>query len=597
MVPPSILIFPFDWTIPTEGPPPAYPNPALSMSCFLCDWPHRFLFIVTFLFLSAHASAQTYGGNAEQHKEWIGTHNYSKLGQSVSGAGDMNGDGLDDILVGMIGADTPLLFDCGAVFAYSGADGSLLYVWEGTSTNELMGSAVSGAGDVNGDGFDDILIGSKNASPAGISEAGSAFLYSGIDGTLLHQWDGGAINDHYGSSVSGVGDINGDGFDDVLVGATGFDPLGINNGVVFIFSGIDGTVIRRLDGPVSGTLFGHTVSGAGDFDGDGRPDIIIGDHFADPGNTGSAYLYSGANGVVLYQWNGVANGDYFGYSVSGAGDVNGDGFDDVIVGAPNENNQAITAGAAYIYSGADGTRLRKGTGEWSWAQYGHSVSGAGDVNGDGFADVIIGAYGSFSFDGAAYLHSGGDGTLLYRWYSEGQTPTYDLGWSVSDAGDVNGDGFADVVIGDPQYWDGNVVWAGSARVYGFDAYMSLSNYEVSAASGGTIFTALQFPDAAAGYEYKVLMSANGTGPIQYGVYIPLTLDFWTLLSFSGNYPWSSFTNLHGTLDASGNGVGSFTILPLNPALIGRQMHFAAVAHQIGVFPEYSSVVNVMTVEP
>lgn len=164
---------------------------------------------------------------------------------------------------------------------------------------------------------------------------------------------------------------------------------------------------------------GFSVSGAGDVNNDGFDDLIVGAYSGEDceSRTGRAYVYSGQSGVLLYTFTGEAAGDIFGLSVSGAGDVNNDGFDDLIVGAFGNDAGGLDAGRAYVYSGQSGTLLHTFTGEVALYRFGVSVSGAGDVNNDGFDDLIVGGYliTATGFDaGWAYVYSGQSGTLLWR---------------------------------------------------------------------------------------------------------------------------------------------------------------------------------------
>ncbi|MDA1114808.1 MAG: FG-GAP-like repeat-containing protein, partial [Planctomycetota bacterium] len=232
-----------------------------------------------------------------------------------------------------------------------------LWQFDGQAISDVLGYSVSGAGDVDGDGFDDLIVGALLADPGGLTEAGSAFVYSGATGSLIWQFDGQVSLDKLGFSVSGAGDVDGDGFDDLIVGAPVADPGGLSNaGSAYVYSGATGNLIWQFDGQASGDFLGHSVSGAGDVDGDGFDDLIVGASSADPGgltDAGSAYVYSGATGSLIWQFDGQAWVDQLGISVSGIGDVDGDGFDDVIVSAPSADPGGVSsAGSAYVYSGA-----------------------------------------------------------------------------------------------------------------------------------------------------------------------------------------------------------------------------------------------------
>jgi hypothetical protein len=214
---------------------------------------------------------------------------------------------------------------------------------------------------------------------------------------------GAAPVDFLGYSVSGAGDVNGDGYGDVIVGAYANDAGGANAGVAHVYyggPGADAVADLTLTGAAAGDQLGISVSDAGDVNGDGHGDVIVGAYLNDAGgvSAGRAYVYHGGPGagaVADLTLTGAAAGDFFGYSVSGAGDVNGDGYGDVIVGAYQNNAGGSTAGRAYVYyggPGADAVADLTLTGAAALDQFGNSVSGAGDVNGDGHGDVIVGAY-------------------------------------------------------------------------------------------------------------------------------------------------------------------------------------------------------------
>ena len=344
-----------------------------------------------------------------------------QFGRSVSGAGDVNGDGFADLIVGASGDDNNGSYS-GSARVFSGLDGSVLHTFLGDAAGDRFGRSVSGAGDVNGDGFDDLIVGAYGDDDNG-SSSGSARVFSGVDGSVLHTFLGDAAGDYFGSSVSGAGDVNGDGFDDLIVGAFGDDDNGSNSGSARVFSGVDGSVLHTFLGDAAGDRFGRSVSEAGDVNGDGFDDLIVGAYGDDDNGSfsGSARVFSGVDGSVLHTFLGDATADFFGTSVSGAGDVNGDGFADLIVGADGDDDNGTYSGSARVFSGVDGSVLHTFLGDAAGDRFGRSVSGAGDVNGDGFDDLIVGAYGdddNGSSSGSARVFSGVDGSVLHTFLGD-----------------------------------------------------------------------------------------------------------------------------------------------------------------------------------
>jgi hypothetical protein len=397
-------------------------------------------------------------------------------GVRVARAGDVNGDGYDDIVVGAFGYDY-LQVDGGAAYVYHGSPSgpSSTYDWFSTSgeaANAYFGGAVATAGDVNGDGYDDVVIGEyglTNTQPA----EGGVYLFFGSASGLSSFWfkAGGQAGAQFGYSVAGVGDVNGDGFADFVVGSPQSDDGGhVNNGRIDLWlGGAGGPAAAPSWTFASGQDFaqlGFAVAAAGDVNGDGYADILAGSDvwdgsFADEGR---AWLFSGKSGVPAStpSWtaSGGQAGAYMGDAVSSAGDVNGDGYADIIVGVYGWDDTRLDSGAARVFQGsADGL---KATADWAvspgqaFAQFGYSVSSAGDVNADGFSDVIVGAYlfdNGQNDEGAAFVYHGGPAGLSTSpsFTIEGNQPGAWLGYSVSSAGDVNGDGYGDVVAGAPAF--------------------------------------------------------------------------------------------------------------------------------------------------
>lgn len=218
-----------------------------------------------------------------------------------------------------------------------------------------------------------------------------------------------------GLSVSGAGDVNGDGYDDVIVGAPRSLTAITGVGRAYVISGLNGDTLHVFTGEALGDGFGFRVSGAGDVDSNGYADLIVGAHKYGAADNGKAYVYSGDSGTLLWTFTGESGGDHFGEWVAGAGDIDNDGHADLIVGAVYNSQGGQYAGRAYVYSGRTGALLRIFTGEAANDRFGVSVSGAGDFNNDGYLDLIVGAHGNSSGGGLnagrAYLFSGGGGSV------------------------------------------------------------------------------------------------------------------------------------------------------------------------------------------
>ncbi|AGY58564.1 integrin alpha [Gloeobacter kilaueensis] len=480
-----------------------------------------------------------------------GSNVYDSSGLSVSGAGDVNGDGLPDVIVGASGASpngqaaagrSYVVFgkrngqpvDLTAIDSGSSPDG---FVINGSQAGDQSGRSVSGAGDVNGDGLADVIVGAPSADLNGQTSVGRSYVIFGkrnlkpvqlsaiesgssLDGFVI---DGSNVNDEAGRSVSGAGDVNGDGLADVIVAAPYASPnsqfeagrsyvvFGKRNlkpvelSAIESGSSLDGFVI---DGSNVNDEAGRSVSSVGDVNGDGLADLIVGAFRASPnGQTyaGSSYVVFGKrnrkavelsviesgsspDGFVI---NGSQADDFSGYSVSGAGDVNGDGLADLIVGA--EGADPEETGRSYVVFGKRNTQpvelsaIESGTsrggfvinGSQSFDRSGRSVSGAGDVNGDGLADVIVGAlYADPNGQpnaGRSYVIFGKrnlkpvelsaieSGSSLDGFVIDG-SQAGDEASVVSGAGDVNGDGLADLIVGAPFADPNGQTYAGSSYV-------------------------------------------------------------------------------------------------------------------------------------
>ncbi len=438
---------------------------------------------------------------------------------------------------------------------------------------------------------------------------------------------GAAGGDFLGSAVSGVGDMNLDSFPDVAVGAQYYDadPDGtpatgdelIAAGRIYVYSGNDGAPIWIKDGASEIGALGSALSGIGDMDVDGYPDLVAAarNHRLDPDGTpnsgdeqamaGSACLVSGKDGSTVFLVEGENGGDHFGQGLVGAGDVNADGYRDIVVSANGwDAPGAADAGRVYMLSGKDGASLwaRDGGSLNDWL--GYAVASIADMNGDGIADVLSSAIGydvdpdgtPFSGDevygaGRIYGFSGADGSLFYG--ENGEYRSNALGQSLSSVGDVNGDGSPDFVAGapcwdnaaDPGYSPGpdgtqgtfDDIGGGHGRVYVISSVTLPLTSDTHLMSVGVASTQALSIDAGEGNalaDYWIFsnFTASGQSPgvtMAPGVTIPLNPDVLTgfvisLTQLGGGAP--NFVGWKGALDAEGKALASLNTQ--GPVLVG-----------------------------
>ncbi|WP_353718277.1 FG-GAP-like repeat-containing protein [Dyadobacter sp. 676] len=424
----------------------------------------------------------------------------ASMGLSVASAGDVNGDGYSDVIVGAPGYDNGEPSE-GAAFVYHGSSGGInttaTSMVESNQANASMGYSVASAGDVNGDGYSDVIVGALYYSN-GQEEEGIAFIYqgstSGISTTAAATLESNQAGAQMGISVASAGDVNGDGYSDVIVGAIDYSNGQNEEGAAFIYhgsaSGINATAAAVVESNQAGAIMGCSVSSAGDVNGDGYSDVIVGAQNYDNGdnNEGAAFIYHGSATGISTTFAAMVEGNQggagMGSSVAGTGDVNGDGYSDVIVGAYFYDNGESNEGAAFIYHGSPAGINTTAAGmiesNTAGASMGVSVASAGDVNGDGYSDVIVGAYrysNGQSAEGAAFIYLGsvtGINTAATTMLESNQSGAL-MGISVSGAGDVNGDGYSDVIVGANQYDNGQTDEGAAFVYYGNQATISNRN--------------------------------------------------------------------------------------------------------------------------
>lgn len=418
----------------------------------------------------------------------VGPQGHARLGGLVRSAGDIDADGFDDLLVGADGWDGPWA-DGGRVQLHSGSaqgtEAAATWILAGTQADARLGEGGGPAGDVDGDGFDDLLVSEARWDGTFADEGRSRLFSGGAAGPMATTWEalGGQENASFGAQVAAVGDVDGDGFDDVAIAAHLWDGAEVDEGQVRLFhggaSGLSPSPSWVRDGGQIDAQFGLGLGPAGDVDADGYADLAVGawrwqDTVQDEG---AAFLFAGsATGLSPDPlWTQVSGQAYaeFGVAATGVGDVDGDGHSDVLIGAHGWDGGGIDSGAAFLFlggaAGPNSTAAAVLVGADAGDAFGRSLSGAGDLDGDGRSDVVIGAPGassSASLAGAAYAFRGvptGLEPVSTGGFQPAQ-PGAGAGSSVGSAGDTNGDGRAEVVVGAPT-WDGSTTDSGAFWVF------------------------------------------------------------------------------------------------------------------------------------
>ena len=603
------------------------------------------------------------------------------IGNSTQIVGDVNGDGYDDILIGGGGnsvngpmdGETYLVLGKRSGWAtglnVSSADSSFI----GENPGDYSGFSVSGAGDINGDGYDDFLIGAP-FHPGGGSNRGMVYVFLGrsnvwprngyvstADALFVGEMD----LDLAGFDVSGAGDVNGDGYDDFIIGALNGFPGGYTMGKVYLVfgspTGWSGTKVLSEAGAsffddVDFSRFGTFLARAGDVNGDGLGDFLIGAfNDCDGGGTPAEGTGAGKTYLVLGKvsgWKRNANisseagasfigerpDSYSGMGVGGAGDLNRDGLDDIIIGSPRYNISGAggptldRGGKVHIILGKrSGWTMRTNLsqadasfrGEEAYDALGTEVDGSGDLDGDGYDDIVMSTYLKHwqgFCRGAVYVKLGSSSIN----YDEGNVSSSDAsfagqgdneyaGWSLSSGGDVNGDGLDDIVIGAPggsgdavrdglvyvvfpcqNSWPGKV---GSTEAYS-DALFS--NATRNTHIGGEVFIELTGTDGDPSRRDVTLVNVTtGTGPTKW---------FWLRLRETGNSTGKYRGSFHvsGTTDEDTTTIGAqqgsvINVLPLQDPTNGTSLLVGLDAISVDAFsvsddgPTQGAIVNLTAV--
>ncbi|PVE05952.1 S-layer family protein, partial [Limnohabitans sp. Rim28] len=513
--------------------------------------------------VSPNQVANGYGGfvvNAAGENE--------SFGVAVASAGDVNGDGYDDFIVGtstwggvLTNGTAYVVFgktNTTAVETTDLAAGTDGFAILGENTYDQLGYSVSAAGDVNGDGKADLLVGAVSYSFA----TGRSYVVYGKDSTAAVDLDdienddnslgfaitGENMHDGSGGSVAAAGDFNGDGLADLVIGADGVNNYTGKTYVVYGQLNRSNLDLTNLAGSPDGFVIqaenvgdnsGYSVSAAGDVNGDGLTDLIVGAIEANAGD-GRSYVVFGGTGNSTIDLTDVANGTggfvitgeagdegRSGVSVAAAGDVNGDGLADVVIGADHSTISSPNTGRSYVVFGKSNdttavnlSDIASGNGGFALqgeavGDYaGFSVSAAGDINGDGLSDLIVGAPGTNAWSGKSYVVYGRTSDTLVQLSDVaagtggfailGETDSGELGTAVSAAGDINGDGFADLLIGAPSVNN----YSGSAYVI-FGGHQDRSVVDFLGTASANSLTGTSAAETFAGGDGNDTISGGG----------------------------------------------------------------------------------------
>ncbi len=402
--------------------------------------------------------------------EIAGTEQDARMGSAVASVGDVDADGVDDFAFAASG----IVSVPGSVSVISGRTHQTIHTLAEPSSptgSISFGFSIAGVGDINLDGNADILVGVRDLY---MNRPGHAYVFSGADGSILHSFFGEGAKDGFGAAVVSAGDNNSDGINDFLIVAPLNDGAGVDFGRVYLFSGNDGTLLQTFDGH-SAEGFGSGLAGGADLNGDGVPEIIVGAS----GNSdallraGKVYVYSGSDYSVLYTVSGADSALGLGGSLAFVGDLNGDGISDLAIGTPGHRTLIggvyPTVGGVQIHSGVDGAFMHSinAPAQAAYINSGFgSVSGGGDVDGDGVPDIAIGAplldVGSATHSGGVFLYSGADYQPIREILANVENEF--LGGATDIRGDYNQDGMSDVLTGAIEN-NAQAIGAGKAYLY------------------------------------------------------------------------------------------------------------------------------------
>lgn len=503
-----------------------------------------------------------------------------QFGAAVALLGDLDGDGRGEFAVGApFGAG-----GAGAVRVYAGSDAHLVWQATGTGTNSRFGASLAALADWNGDGIAELVVGAWSANVPGASGAGLVRVLSGADGSVILERRGDSPSDHLGWSVADAGDVDGDGLRDWIAGAIDDDDGGTSAGSARVYASGSGATLFTVHGDAPMQIFGSSVAGLGDLDGDGHSEFAAGGPCAAGVSAlnGVVRVYSGASGALLWSANGLNPRDAFGTSIDAVEDVDGDGQTDLLVGA--RQVPSLAPGYVRVFSGLSGALVHHVSGAPTTRSFGACVSSIGDIDYDGRGDFIVGApqrNGVAPAAGAMGVYSGADGHLIFE--RLGDTANQSLGVALAGGRDVDGNRSPDLIAGALS------LGANTGRalaVSGNDipppfghAALEADVDQLSFRANGAQVLTLRAGAAHAGERFVMLgsLQADEPGIDVGGFHIPLDPDAYFLILL--RHPrLGALEPARGWLDANGEAQVELRLSPPwhLPRLIGRTFHHAYV---------------------
>lgn len=555
------------------------------------------LLCLSFLSLGQPTWAQQVGGTWETVRDFRSHVEASAIACEMGRLGDLNGDGVAEFAIGSPYADVGGGMDNGLVTIRSGRDGALMYTMIGVLNGDHLGSAINGLDDLDGDGIPEFIIGAGKGAIS-LDNQGIAFVHSGASGAVLRTHVGGYM-DELGSDVANLGDVDGDGISDYAIGSPDATVGPYQRGLVEVYSGSSGAVLATIMNPaVDRSRFGHAVAGLGDLDGDGIGEILIGAPYSSGQGFnvgGEAFVYSGSTFQLMHVNEGRRPAAFFGWEVADAGDLDHDQVPDYAVGAIR-GGLILDHGAVRVFSGATGLEIYTVDGLGFGGDFGRSFDFLDDLDGDGCDDLLVGApYHPGSAAGTATLFSGSDGSIIKC--LDPPLHVSNFGEGVLGFEDLDGDGLPEFFVA--SNLDDRGLLLNYCQLISPRHHLDSSDRQLSASQGGSLSFHLDFPRDRAGEHYRLLGSGLGTTPsLLQGLEVPLVdqgLIWDAMINPDGGGPFSGHA---GLLDAQGDAVVHLILQPTAAApFVGRTLHFAAVVGTTATGPTLSSVAVPLEILP